>query len=42
MREEVKIVSRFGKAIAGFVLQVVIEQNQNGLENRLWVRMKEN
>ncbi|MGC2764224.1 MAG: hypothetical protein WB607_01855, partial [Candidatus Acidiferrum sp.] len=42
MREKVKIVSRFGKAIAGFALQGVIEQNQNGLENRLRVGMKEN
>jgi hypothetical protein len=42
MREKVKIVSRFGTAIAGFALQGVIEQNQNGLENGLWVGMKEN
>jgi|HubBroStandDraft_5_1064220.scaffolds.fasta_scaffold1622285_1 hypothetical protein len=42
MREKVNIVSRFGKAIAGFALQAVIEPNQNDLENRLWVAMKEN
>jgi hypothetical protein len=42
MREKVKIVSRFGTAIAGFALQGIIEQNQNDLEKRLWVGMKEN